>query len=68
MSKHQAVILMIVLSVVGCHHNNSPNSLQAGEDLLYQGKPREAIEMLAAIPWSAQEAVAARRLIAEFIT
>jgi glutamine cyclotransferase len=68
MSKHQAVILMIVLSFVGCHRDKSPNSLKAGEDLLYQGKPREAIEMLAAIPWSVQEAVAARRLIAEICT
>jgi glutamine cyclotransferase len=68
MSRHQAVILMIVLSFVGCRRDNFQNPMQAGENLLYEGKPREAVEMLATVPWSAQEAMAARRLIAEICT
>jgi glutaminyl-peptide cyclotransferase len=67
-SKLQAIVLMAVVAFVGCHRDKSPNPLQAGEDLLYQGKPREAIEMLATVPWSAPEAMAARRLIAETCT
>ena len=68
MSKLQTVFLLAVVAITGCHRNKSPNPFQAGEELLSQGKPREAIEMLATVPWSASEAMAARRLIAEICT
>ncbi len=45
-----------------------PRALKAAEDLLNEGKPRAAIETLAAVPWSAPEAKTARRLIAEIST
>ena len=65
MRKLQAVVLSVLLALAACDQDNSPNPLKAGENLLYQGKPREAIEMLASVPWSAPEAMAARRLIAQ---
>jgi glutamine cyclotransferase len=67
-SNLQAVVLSAVVAFAGCHRDESPNPFQAGENLLYQGKPREAIEMLATVPWSAPKAMAARTLIAETCT
>ena len=68
MNKLQALVLLAVITFAGCHRDNYPNPLHAGENLLLNGKPREAIEMLATVPLSAPEALAARRLIAEICT
>src|SRR5262245_43253245 len=68
MGKLQAVALVFVLLTAACHRDKPPNSYQVGESLLYQGKAREAVESLMRVPWSAPEAMAARRLVAETCT
>ena len=68
MSKLQAAVILTVFVFVGCHQDKPPDPLVAAEILLFEGKPREAIEVLAAVPWPSPESSAARRIISEICT
>lgn len=65
-SKFHAVAFLAV--VAGCARGEPRTPLKVGEDLLFEGKPQEAIQTLASIPWSSPEAVTARRLVSDICT
>lgn len=62
--KLQAVALSVVV-VAGCARGEPLTPLQTGQNLLFEGKPLEAIQTLASVPWSSPEAEAARRLMSD---
>lgn len=59
---------VVAALVAGCVQEKPASSLQAGENLLYEGKPREAIQTLMSVPWSDPEVLAARRLVSDICT
>ena len=68
MSKLHVAFLTALILVAGCRRENAPTPFQVGKQLLSQGKPREAIEMLITVPWSSSDVMAARKLISETCT
>jgi glutamine cyclotransferase len=68
MSRFHVAFLLILILAVGCHRENAQTPFQIGKQLLYQGKTREAIEMLITVPWSSSDVMAARKLISETCT
>lgn len=65
-SKFHAVVLLA--AVAGCGRGQALTPLQAGQNLLFEGKPLEAVQTLASVPWSSPEAEAARRLVSDVST
>lgn len=68
MNRFYLAFLVTLVIAVSCHRENPPTPFQIGKQLLYQGKTREAIEKLIAIPWSSSDVMAARKLISEICT
>ncbi len=58
----------LLLALAACRPGAAVSPFAAGQKLLQTGNNRAAVEVLATVPWSAPDAMAARRLIGETCT
>lgn len=68
MSRFHVAVLLTLILAVGCRRENLPTPFHKGKQLLYEGKTREALEVLLTVSWSSPDIMTARKLISETCT
>ncbi|MEZ5427743.1 MAG: glutaminyl-peptide cyclotransferase [Pyrinomonadaceae bacterium] len=68
MRRFHIAFLLILILAVGFRGQELPTPFQKGKQLLYEGKTREALEVLLTVPWSSPDIMSARKLISETCT